>query len=73
MLSKNGIPDEKLYVIKVYLDGEFDGYFEFDNALEAVNSFNEFTDSRGAKEKLTAYLIEANETVHTRSFNKISP
>lgn len=70
MISKQGIPDDELYVIKVYVDGEMgkDRYFEYDNALDAVNAFNKFVDLGDAKETRAVYLIEPNEKIHTRMF-----
>lgn len=70
MISKNGIPDDELYVIKVYEDGAQgkSGYFEYNNALDAVNAFNRFVDLGEAKETRAAYLIEPNEKIHTRMF-----
>ena len=70
MISKNGIPDDQLYVIKVYEDGTNGkaGYFEYNNALDAVNAFNKFVDLGDAKETRSVYLIEPNERIHTRMF-----
>ena len=70
MISKNGIPDDELYVIKVYEDGAQGkaGYFEYNNALDAVNAFNKFVDLGDAKETRAIYLIEPNEKIHTRMF-----
>jgi hypothetical protein len=70
MISKNGIPDDELYVIKVYEDGTNGkaGYFEYNNALDAVNAFNKFVDLGDAKETRSVYLIEPNERIHTRMF-----
>lgn len=70
MISKQGIPDDELYVIKVYVDGEMTkaGYFEYNNALDAVNAFNKFVDLGDAKETRAVYLIEPNEKIHTRMF-----
>jgi hypothetical protein len=70
MISKNGIPDDQLYVIKVYEDGTNGkaGYFEYNNALDAVNAFNKFVDLGNAKETRSVYLIEPNERIHTRMF-----
>ena len=69
-LSHTGIPDHKLYVIKVFKDDDFIGsqYFEYDNAIDAVNDYNKFVDIGDAKFKRVVNLIEPNETAHTKVF-----
>lgn len=69
-LSHRGIPDYKLYVIKVIEDDGFMNmqYFEYDNAVDAVNAYNKFVDIGTAKEIRRVFLIEANETVHKKEF-----
>ena len=41
-------------------------YFEYNNALDAVNAFNKFVDLGDAKDTRAVYLIEPNEKIHTR-------
>ncbi len=69
-LSHTGIPDYKLYVIKVFKDDDFIGsqYFEYDNAVDAVNAYNKFVDMGDAKDKRVVNLIEPNEVAHTKVF-----
>lgn len=70
-LSHTGIPDYKLYVIKVINDDGFMNmqYFEYNNAVDAVHAFDRFVDIGDAKERRVVWLIEANETVHKKEFH----
>lgn len=73
-LSRSGIPDHKLYVIRI-VDG-LDEYgfiiqqhYEYNNAVDAVNAFNKCVDvGDSTTGKRTFYLIEPNETTHTKEF-----
>jgi hypothetical protein len=71
-LSHTGIPNHKLYVIKVIDDDGFMNmqYFEYDNAVDAVNAYNKFVDIGTAEERRLVFLIEANETVHKKEFHR---
>jgi len=70
-ISHKGIPDHLLYVIKVINDDGFLNmqYFEYNNAVDAVNAYNKFVDSGDAKERRVVWLIEPNEeNIHKKEF-----
>lgn len=58
------------YAVTAFSDGDMNKIWtkRFDNALEAVNCFNSFTDHGFALEYRTVNLSEPNGKMHTKNF-----
>ena len=58
------------YVLTVHYDGNYHSSFKFDNALNAVHSFDKCVDWGFANEYATYNLLEPNGKMHTKVFYK---
>jgi hypothetical protein len=56
------------FIIAVVEDNSPTQYFQFSNALDAVNSYNSFNDYGNAKEVRTIVLTEPNGQIHQKMF-----
>lgn len=56
------------FSIAVADDSSQTQYFQFSNAIDAVNSYNSFIDYGNAKEARTVVLTEPNGQMHQKTF-----
>ena len=56
------------FSIAVAEDNNPTQYFQFSNALDAINSYNSFNDYGNAKEIRTIVLTEPNGQIHQKMF-----
>jgi len=73
-ISATGIPNDRLYVIRV-VDGldeygfAIQKHFEYNNAVDAVNAFNKFVDIGDSTTGMRkVVLFEPNEQMHVKQF-----
>jgi hypothetical protein len=56
------------FTIAVAEDNNLTQYYQFNNALDAINTYNTFIDYGNAKEARTIVLTEPNGEIHKKIF-----
>ena len=59
---------EPMFSVVVITDGKCDWNKNFDNALDAVNCYNKFTDHGTCVNERVVTLVEPNGKLHTKTF-----